>query len=310
MATKKKFKSKKTAKRGSKKAGKRKVKKVAKRRTKKLPSKSRMVKSKPVAAVSKPAPVDFDDEDAVLRQVAERLEEDMDGLQIEDVSSRTFTGVTAYEITGASPDPKYSSRQPREYMVYRDDDEAEAEAIARVKQDLEESPENFESNFIESHIDMKKLKDVVYDSNMEDDMVEDIARRDTERFWEDYAREFDAEEYETTDEDGDTVLPDDVPDEAVEKLKEHYATERAKDPMEYFRDIYGNEAAKYAIQAAGLDIDAAAEEAVRVDGWPHFMNTYSGDYILTNSDFVVFRTHGRGRLRDSSCDKGHRLSRR
>jgi len=286
MATKKKSKSKKTAKRGSKKASK----KTSKRRAKKTGARS-VAKAKPGAASTKPTPVDFDDEDAVLREVAERLEEDADRMQAHDISSQTFTGVTAYEITGASPDPRWTHHDARSYTVYRDDDEARDEAIARVKQDLEEGPENFEPNFIESHIDMEKLERVVYNSEMENGHVDDLARHDTERFWDDYAREFDVEEYEVTDEDGDTTLPDDVPNDAVEALKEKYATERAKYPMEFFRDIYGNEAAKYAIQAAGIDIDAAAEEAVSVDGWPHFMNTYNGDYILTTSDFVVFRTN-------------------
>lgn len=228
--------------------------------------------------------IDFDDEDEVLRVVAEHLDEDVDGLSIR--VTEMFSDGTSYEVTNG----RRSWHDRRSWKVYRSEDEAYNEALLQVKQDLNESPEMFNQYFIEGHINMEKLKEVVYESKMEDDALDDMANRNSDDFWEEYERVFSVDEYEVTDDDGDTVLPDDVPDEAIEALKSHYAHEVAKDPMGYFRDIYGNEAPKFAIQAVGFDVDAAAEDAVRIDGWAHFISRYDGNYDELRGGMIVFRT--------------------
>jgi hypothetical protein len=65
---------------------------------------------------------------------------------------------------------------------------------------------------------------------------------------------------------------------------------RLSDPMEYLEDIYGKEdAVKQAIKIAGIDIDAAAEEAVNVDGPAHFLSSYDGSSYNTKNGLVYWR---------------------
>jgi hypothetical protein len=80
--------------------------------------------------------------------------------------------------------------------------------------------------------------------------------------------------------------PDDVD---IENLAEKIAEERLEDPIAYLEDIYGDEAAAKAIEIAGIDIDAAAEEAVDTDGWQHFLSRYDGNSYETKSGFVYWR---------------------
>ena len=69
------------------------------------------------------------------------------------------------------------------------------------------------------------------------------------------------------------------------------ATDQLKDPMDYLRDIYGGDASKEAIRIAGIDIDAAAEDAVDTDGPEHFVARYDGKSHETRSRFVYWRTN-------------------
>ena len=44
-------------------------------------------------------------------------------------------------------------------------------------------------------------------------------------------------------------------------------------------------------EIAGIDIDAAAEEAVSTDGAAHFLSSYDGKTTLTKSGLVYWRTN-------------------
>lgn len=94
----------------------------------------------------------------------------------------------------------------------------------------------------------------------------------------------------TADVDDDIPLPDDVPRKYIDQLREAIAEDKAKNPMAFFEDIYGrDEAAKHAIDAVGIDIDAAAKEAVHVDGWQHFLARYDGESYETKEGLVWWR---------------------
>ena len=48
--------------------------------------------------------------------------------------------------------------------------------------------------------------------------------------------------------------------------------------MGYLRDVFGDQdAAKQAIRIAGIDTDAAAEDAIAADGAGHFLSSYDGE---------------------------------
>lgn len=225
--------------------------------------------------------IDFGDEEAVLAEIAKELDIDPDDLKIEEESGLMSFGTgTVYEIT------THGGR--KSWQVVENDDQLDELAIAVVTQDLEEDPSMFEKNFIESHIDKKKLRreleSDVLDMRIED--LTDTAERRPDDFWDDYEREgFEAPE---EDEDGERPDPD---DSQIEELAEKQAKEELRDPMEYLEGIYGDEAAAKAIEIAGIDIKAAAEEAVQVDGPGHFLSHYDGNYETSPSGLVYWRSN-------------------
>lgn len=221
--------------------------------------------------------VDFDDEQAVLEEVAKSLKEDPDDFEIDtDSGLEGFGEGTVYRI-----------EQGRvEYVVVEDTDQMYALALAVVKQDLEEEPEIFEQSFLEGHIDKDKLRRELEPDEL-NSRIDDItyeAELRPEEFWEEYEREgFEAPE---EDEDGERREPD---SDEIEELAEKQVKDRLEDPMQYLEDIYGDEAVSKAMEIAGFDIDAAAEEAVETDGPEHFLARYDGNYYETPSGFVYWR---------------------
>lgn len=216
--------------------------------------------------------VDFDDEDAVLAEVAAALKEDPEDCSIEEDKGLTSFGEgTVYRVTCGRT----------EYCVVEDDDAAYTLAKAVVTQDLENEPEIFNKDFIESHINTDRLRRDLH-NDVRDMAEEDLRDMSDREFWRTAERYIDVPE---EDEDGD--LPD--TDDYVEDVAEKMAEERLKDPMEYLEEIYGDDAAAQAIKIAGFDIDAAAEEAVDTDGWQHFLSHYDGSSDETKSDFVFWR---------------------
>ena len=173
-----------------------------------------------------------------------------------------------------------------EYNAVLDEDVAVQLAKDQVRNDLEQEPEIFNRDFIERHIDMESLTRWVRQAEMESEYVEELANHQVEDFWR-LARQLDVDGVVPDhDEDGDEMEPS---RKQVEAVKEAYADDRAREPMEFFRDIYGDEAAKHAIDAAGLDIDSAVEEAVSSDGWQHFISRYDGKSNETPSGFIYWR---------------------
>jgi len=269
--------------------------------------------------------VDFGDEEAVLREVAEALGEDADSLSIEESHMTSFREGLVYEIS--------TRGGRRSWLVMEDEDQAEALAVAVVRQDLESEPELFSRDFLEQHIDTDRLRrDLTSDveSMTYDDLTEEAERR-PEDFWRqaeqygtgsasfivswdnghatgDLAGRFDDED--DAIEAGEAWKAEMVaadPEEAedvysyevsikepstseIEDLAEKIAEDRLRDPIAYLEEIHGREdAIKQAIEIAGIDTAAAAQDAVDTDGWPHFLCRYDGNYEETPSGFVVWR---------------------
>ena len=219
---------------------------------------------------------DFGDEEAVLREVAEALGEDADDLTIEESHMTSFREGTVYEIS--------TRVGRRSWLVMEDEDGAESLAVAVVKQDLENEPEIFNRDFIEQHIDTDRLRRDLT-SDVESMTYDDLREYDAEDFWREAERYgMDAPE---EDEDGDLPEPEDGD---IETLAEKITEDRLADPIAYLEDIYGREEAiAQAIKIAGIDEDAAAQEAVSADGWAHFLSRYDGNYDTTPSGFVYWR---------------------
>lgn len=224
--------------------------------------------------------IDFDDEDAILEEMSKALDIDVEELNIKESHLGDFGAGTVYEIT-------IKGGGHKEWNVVADSDQERELAIEIVKQDLDQEPEIFNQDFIESHIDTDRLRrelesDVI---SMRTEDLTDMAERDPDDFWREYEREgFDAPE---EDEDGERPEPTDT---EIEELAERQAEAQLKDPMEYLEDIYGKgDAVKEAIRIAGIDIDAAAEDAVDTDGAGHFLSSYDGETHETDGGLVYWR---------------------
>jgi hypothetical protein len=227
-----------------------------------------------------PRKADFDDEDQVLAEIARVLDIDRDELDIRRGSPPNGYG-EAYMIS--------IHGGHKEWIVMRDDDEFDAAAVEGVKNDLQESPENFEPNFLRSHIDMDRLRrDLSSDlSNSNSDYVSDL---DPERFWKEASdRGLDIpDDVQAAIDNGDD--PREPTDAEEDEFAEDMTDEQLKDPIGYLEEIYGREEAQAkAAEIGGIDLDAAAEEAVRTDGAAHFM--CSGDYSTSPSGFIYWRAN-------------------
>lgn len=234
------------------------------------------------------ATIDFDDEDTVLEEVARALGEDPDDLRIEvDDGLTGFGAGTVYSIT--------TRGGRKEWQVVADDDAERELALAVVQQDLEEEPEIFNKDFLERHIDKDKLRDQLHSDalDMRINDLSDMGSRRPDDFWEEWEGEgLELPEHAEPPEDDEGDFEKPEPDSSeIEELAGKQVDEQLRDPMEYLENIYGDEAAAKAIEIAGIDIDAAAEEAVDTDGAAHFLATYDGHSHRTRSGLVYWRSN-------------------
>lgn len=211
-----------------------------------------------------------------------------------------------------------------EYAVAEDDDAAEKLAVAIVLQDLQDlqdSPENFEQNFIESHIDKDRLRrdlhSDVWDSNYE--RLKEEAERSPMEFLKDNGLDIPEPSRDKMQEHAEAMSDDEtsaadimkklnagdaedkwiemgeepeVPEKELNDLAESETESQLKDPVSYLEDIYGREdAVKKAIEIGGIDENAAALEAVSVDGAGHFLSGYDGNLNMGPAGIVYWRTN-------------------
>jgi hypothetical protein len=226
-------------------------------------------------AVSEEA-LDFEDQDAVLEEMAKALD-----IPSYDLDIITHTAYESFGVGDVYEIRIKHSRNGKTWTVVEDNDQMEALAIEVVKQDLEEEPGSFEKSFIEQHINMRGLKD-----DLEDDVKsmaeEDLRDMSDRQFWKT------AESYiDVPEEDDEGEMPD--PEDYIEDVAEKMTAERLRDPMEYLEEIYGDEAVEKAIEIAGIDIDAAAEDAVNTDGAELFLSRYDSNSYTTKNGLVYWR---------------------
>jgi len=184
-----------------------------------------------------------------------------------------------------------------EWEIYKDEDEAETTALRYVEQQLRDEPELFNQDWLRSHIDTKRLDSLLW-SDYRDHNLEQMY--DDEDEWAEFLQKegyLDEDDLwtEQEDEDGDPELVKvENYSELVDEAKESWISSQEDrfDGMEYLEDIYGKEdAGKQAIELVGIDIDAAAKEAVSTDGFAHFLNTYDGNYDTLHSGAVIMRVN-------------------
>lgn len=163
------------------------------------------------------------------------------------------------------------------------DDAARETALEEVRHDLKTNPEMFDQRWLTGHVDEKSLRGQlrrdVYDShydrleNMDPaEFIQEAERHGLEVPEEDEAGEIEISSY----------LLDRVADAQTEETLEN--------PVQYLEEIYGtDDAPSEAIRIAGIDLDAAAEDAVSTDGWQNFLARYDGHSYELPSGAVYWR---------------------
>ena len=170
---------------------------------------------------------------------------------------------------------KYVSESPAdndesEWLVFKDPEDAENEALADVKERLEEEPTNFNMDFLQNHI-----------------YITDIDRKIIAGDDSDYLRE----EYEEED-----LSEDEIEKKIEEKYDEIYKA--LEDPIEYFVEDQGIYSIEDLMQQNFIHIDEreAAQDAIDIDGVAHFLDYYDGEEEEiedpeTKNDFLAYGTN-------------------
>lgn len=233
-----------------------------------------------------PKEININDEQAVREEMAVELQIDLNLVLVEDAISYVSWENVDYAKKIIILDSDDEETHAEEYLVFQNEDEAEKATIALVKRDMMADPSTFRQEFMQNFINEKNLKHWVRDQEMADDYFEEVYKQDEEEFWQ-IAKNARIFSRVPDKEERDKLFQDELERflfYIIRDLKEKKADEAAEDPMEYLSNFYtAEEAQKRAIEIAGFDYQEAAEGAVRVDGWPHFIASYDGrDYTTEN----------------------------
>lgn len=222
---------------------------------------------------------EWEDMEDWQRIAAEELQAELGEMALTDVGTRHFDVDDGHA----------------EYRVYENDDVAEATAVSQVEEQLDDEPENFNQDWLEGYIDTDRLRDQL--SGDEENSVRD--QYDNE--WSDYEtkrQELIGIGYLDEDDFYEDGVELEIEGELESKIDDAYESfitatveERLRDPMAFLRDIYGDEAAKRAMEIAGIDTARAAQDAVSTDGWQHFLSPYDGGSSDLPSGAVYVRTN-------------------
>lgn len=156
-----------------------------------------------------------------------------------------------------------------EYYWFANSDDAEKSAFEYVKGMLEDEPEMFNQDWLQYQIDEKHLRDQL-EPDERDRIEEDV--------------DGSPEQYDLTDEDAENRT------KAFEEKVEELLNERLDDPVQYLKDIYGEEdGLEEAMKIGGIDESEAAKAALRDDGIAHFLAGYDGEEVELESGAVMYR---------------------
>jgi hypothetical protein len=187
----------------------------------------------------------------------------------------------------------YATNGSTEYRVFRTEDDAEEKAIEQVREDMEESPENFNQDFIINYIDGGKFFESALDE-MNLGYAEDIKSESGGN----YANRLVQEMVENGILDEDDALSDDGEELAEEHIQDFVnlmtqeQLNEGNDGFDYFVSNFGLEyTMKLVIDNNLIDIDKASRDAVNSDGIAHFISYYDGETLYLSNDYVAYRVN-------------------
>lgn len=231
---------------------------------------------------------DSDDEYAGGGEVQEWMEEALESL-IEE------TGFDDLEITIVSDegDEFYCSDGDAEYRVFKTEDDAQRLAIQQVREDLTETPESFNKDWLMNHIDGRSFFENEL-NEMNKQYAEDIKEESDDN----YPNRLIAEmvDYGIIDsEDAFSMSADELANYYmnvfVTMLTED-ALNQGNDGLDYFVSNFGEEDTyRMIIKNNLINLDDASEDAVNVDGIAHFLSTYDGETVYLDDNNVAYRVN-------------------
>jgi hypothetical protein len=176
------------------------------------------------------------------------------------------------------------------YKMFKDEDVAEEFALELVTNDLEHEPDVFNQEWLSGFIDEDSLRNAIGDPYEDwDDEVNSLDYDELLTFL--YDNNYVDSNDPFYDADGEP-LPE-TPELAAlldSKKQDYIDNEKPTvDPWAWMRDVYGRDAMREALRIAQIDIKAAAESAVRTDGWAHFVAHYDHDYTVCDNGAVYCR---------------------
>lgn len=215
------------------------------------------------------------------------------------------------------------------YNLIENEEEAERIAKEIVTQDLEHEPEIFNQKWLSGYLSMTDTDQIVianeeadnYVSNIEDDEDRLIEEAGLESEKEEIESRIeylegkidDMESLYGDDYDGETdpltgLTLGELQDELKDKRKRlEYLVDEARDkvledmydkiyedledPIEYFVRELGAYTVEELMKAPFITIDTeeAANDAIRTDGWAHFLSHYDGNYEEIEGGYIIFR---------------------
>lgn len=208
------------------------------------------------------------DEDGVKSEMAEALEAEAEDLQVREDGE-------AFVVKDGNA----------EYRVVENEDVAENLALAQVREALESDPSMFNRDFIKSHISFSPTDCRLMAQDLVGDYYQEMKDRDVER---EYETKIDSELPKDADGDSDYEA---MREQLTTNMEEEYEQALKDDPYPFLVEDQGlyTDEDFFKQHGQNIDIEAAAKEAVSMDGWAHFISRHDGDYATTGAGFVYWR---------------------
>jgi hypothetical protein len=234
-------------------------------------------------------------------QVGANYEEYAEGGEIQDWMEQALsslieeTGNETLDITMVSNSGNefFAGNDNEEYRVFKSEDDAELTAEDEVREMLEDSPENFNQDFIINYIDGGNFFEDYLDE-MNRSYAEDIASESDSK----YANRLIAEMVDNGLLDEDDAESDNA-DELAEERIEDFVNLLTEEQMnqgnkgfDYFVSNFGQEETmQMVINNNLIDIYQASKEAVAEDGIGHFLSSYDGETLYLSDGYVAYRNN-------------------
>ena len=238
---------------------------------------------------------------ALIKSINKIEEEFSEGGEIQDWMEEALaslieqTGNEGLDITMVSNGGNefFAGNDMEEYRVFKSEDDAELTAEDEVREMLEDSPENFNQDFIINYIDGDSFFEDSLDE-MNRSYAEDITSETDKK----YANRLIAEMVENGLLDEDDALSDDGEELAEERIEDlvNLMTEEQMNQgnkgFDYFVDNFGQEETmQMVIKNNLIDIYRASKDAVTEDGIGHFLSSYDGETLYLSDGYVAYRNN-------------------